>query len=42
MNPGLESAGGEESKDAAEVVEKCVFIAGLHRVAEELFAPVVA
>ena len=43
QNSGFESAGGEESKGAVEVVvEEYVFIAGLHRVAAEVLAPGVA
>ena len=42
QDSGFESAGGEESKCAVEVVEEYVFIADLHRVAEGVFAPVVA
>ena len=42
QDSGFKYAGGEESKDAVEVVEEYVFIAGLHRVAEEVFAPGVA
>ena len=42
QDSGFESAGGEEAKDAVEVVEEYVFVAGLYRVAEEVFAPGVA
>jgi hypothetical protein len=41
-DPGLESAGCEVAKYTVEVVEEYVFIAGLYRVAEEVFAPGVA
>ena len=42
QNSGFESAGSKESEYTVEVVEKDVFIACLHRVAEEIFAPSVA
>ena len=42
QDSGFESAGGEVAKYTVEVVEEYVFIAGLYRVAEEVFAPGVA
>jgi hypothetical protein len=42
QDSGFESAGCEVAKYTVEVVEEYVFIAGLYRVAEEVFAPGVA
>ena len=37
-NAWFESASSEEAEDTFEVVEECVLVAGLDRVAEEVFA----